>query len=318
MSREVVLVVSVQDYLHRPLIDLARHLYGEDVTIIPMRAWRRIDKIFLLKLLFWHLPFRITRIFTPSDLGGRLVRVILDLAGLLGIECCVVPAHNHPRHIDHPLPLHRRYVDLDRPRVIGGFSRRTRLIMNDDSMRRFFLSMGYDPRRLVRVNDWIGALYRRPEPVAHPLVFFTEVIQEIDRRLFEANLARVIRLVESGLVPRLHVKLHPREPSDMVERYRRELGRFASVEFIAEGVTSLDVINRSAVIMASFSTVLLEALWLGKRVVVLENPVFRETMLAWYLDDNNHVLFTDDLDLGVIGGWCDAGPRRDRAGPGRT
>jgi len=302
--RNAVLIVSVQDYLHRPLVDLARHLYGDDTVIIPMRAWRSIDKVFLFKLFFWYLPFTIKRIFTPSDLGGRLVRLILDYAALFGIESYVVPAHNHPFHLDVSLTLPQRYVDLSRPRVVGGFSKRTRLILNDRPMRDFFLAMRYEPHRLLVVDDWIGTLYRRDEAITYPVVFFTEVIQEIDRAQFERNLARVVRLLENGIVSRLFVKLHPREPAEFVARYRGELGRFPNTEFIDTRSRSFDVINRSAIIMASFSTVLLEALWLGKKVIVLDNAMFRNTMLNFYLVDGNHLLYDDRLEIDTLRRYC--------------
>jgi len=298
-------VLSVRDYLHRPLVDLARHLYGPDTEIIALRAWWRMDPRVLLALFVWYLPFRVTRIFTASDLGGRLMRIILDYAGLFGVDRYVVPAHNQVFALDERLPLHRRY-DLARPRAVGGFSRRARIIVNDEAMREFFLSMGFDPRRLLLLSDWIGALYRRPGPPTYSLVFFSEVVQEVDRRQFEVNLERVRRLVRGGLVERLHVKLHPREPADAVAVYRDALGGHAGVEFIDPATPSLEVVNRSAVVMACFSSVLLEALWLGKRIVVLDNDRVGQTMLAHYLRSRDHLVYADDLDDAALRRYCSA------------
>lgn len=295
---QTVLVVAVQDYLNRPLIALAKHLYGEETRVISMRAWRRIDKMFLLRLFFYELPFRIRRIFTPSDLGGRLVRILLDVARLLGVEVVVVPAHNHPWRREGPLPLWKRYVDLHALQVPGAFARDSKILINDLPMRQFFESLGYDRRRLVDVPDWVAAVYRRPAPVDFPLVFFTEVLEQIDADLCEAVVARLRGVLDGGLIEHLYVKLHPREPAGAAAWYRERLGTRATILEVAD---SIDVINRSAVVAACFSTVLLESLWLGKRVLLLDNPYYSKTMLRFYLAEDDFFVLGDDSDPACLG-----------------
>lgn len=301
----MILIVSVQDYLNRPLIALAKHLYGDDAPIVSMRAWRRIDKWFLVKLFLYYLPFRITKIFTPSDLGGRLVRLLLDLAVLRGVEVVVVPAHNHLWRRDPPLPLWRRYWDLHALQVPGSFAKRARIAINDEPMRRFFESLGTDPSRLVVVRDWLPTVYRRDEPLEYPIVFFTEVVQEIFPHLRATIVARIQQLLDEKIVTRLHVKLHPREPADAVASYRKAFAPYPGVSFIDPSIDSITVINRACVVMACFSTALLEGLWLGKRVIVLDNPRTRETMLRFYLDAererDDFLLYGDGTDIHSVG-----------------
>ncbi len=311
MRRPVVLVLSVRDYLHRPLIDLVRLRHGADTQIISMRAWRELDRWFLLRLLFFELPFRIGRIYTPSDLGGRLVRVIVDLAALLGIEVYVAPAHNHPYHRDQPIPLSRRYVDLHALQVVGGFARSSRIVINDPSMRAFFRELGYADRRLVDVPDWIARLFRRPLPTRYRFVFFTEVMQDIDPHTCDRNLQRIVHLLECGALPSLVVKFHPREPQEKIQEYRRAFAPWPQVSFIDLEAPSFDVINESDVIFASFSTALLEALWLGKQIVILDNPLYLNTMMRFYLDNPQryHVYDVDDMALAR---FLEAPPTADR------
>lgn len=288
------LVISVQDYLNRPLIALVKHLYGEDVPIITVRANRHINKWFVFKLFFYLLPFRLERIFTPSDLGGRMVRVLVDLAYLFGVEVIVVPAHNHVWHCDPPLPLYLRYIDLHALKVPGAFARHAKIVMNDEKMRDFFLSLGYNPRRLVMVPNWIQLAFKRTEPMTYPVVFFSEVMQEIDEGLRDSVIRRIRRLLDECIIDHLYVKLHPREPVAVETLYRELFGQYASVTFLSSEVDSTTVINRAGVVMACISTGLLEAIWLGRRVIVFDNSRYTDTMLRFYLDGEHFFVYGEE------------------------
>lgn len=294
----MVLVVAVEEYLCSPLIRLSGLLYPGCRDILGIKATRKLSPIFILKLFLWYLPFKARAVITPSDLGGRLVRLMLDWARLLGKEVLIVPVHNHPSHRDRPLPIVKRYLDLTTLRVVGGFARHSKIIVNDAPMREFFLGLGYAPERLVLMEGWITRLFREEQAARYPVVFFTEVLQEVCPEVFGKNAERVVSMLERGALRDLYIKFHPRESEEAIGFYRKTFGRFANAHFIEGPEDSMAIINRAGAVMASFSSVLLEGLWLGKKVIILDNPVFRQTLLNSYLQaGENHFVMGDNPDL---------------------
>lgn len=300
----LILVISVEHYLNEPLVALARREHGDGAEIVAVRANRHLDKRFVLRLFFWLLPFRLRAIYTPSDLGGRLVRLLVDLAALRGVPVYVVPAHNHVWHRDRRVVPWLRYIDLSVPRVVGGFARRSRIIVNDEPMRRFFESLGYNPGRLVMKPGWIESIYHQPRAAELPVVFFTEVLQELDTGLRDKVLAQVRALLDTGALDGLHVKLHPREPADVAARYHEVLGSHPAVTFIDPSRRSIDVINGTHVVMACLSTVLLEALWLKRNIIVLDNPFYRGSLLGCYLEQETFFVLGDETPPDEVRTYC--------------
>lgn len=298
----MTIVLAIKRYLVPHLLGLAERLSPEDKRL-ALEVNLGMSKYMLARLIAYYIPFRANRLIVPTDVGGRLIRMLIDWASLFNVDVIIAPAHNHRfKPCDERRYTLRGYLDRDYTPSIGSYARRAKIVVNDKNMLSFFKKMGYSGERLVLIDGWINMAMGTGDSggrVVYPLVVFTEALGNKELEEFKF-IDRVAKIASTATVDPVFIKFHPREERQVKERLKKAFSDVASVEFIEEDVESTEVISASAIVVAAYSTVLLEALWLGKKIMIIDNPVYRHTLLSEYLCKDNYIVVNDATSVAEL------------------
>ena len=294
----MTLIFAIQKYLTSTLYELSQ-LMNEEEQSLSFEINKNMDMKLLLKIVFYYLPFKAKRIIVPTDTGGRIIRFLLDLARIFNVDIFIAPVHNHEflKREDRRFFL-KSYLDLNYKPPIGSYAQKAKIIINDDSMLNFFLEMGYEKERLLTFNGWINkALNRKATNTTtrYPFVFFTEAFEDMNLNIL--NTKRIENLLNIDIVEKIYIKFHPREPSNIREYFKDYFKYNQKISFLSDSIESCGIIKNTDIIIAAYSTVLLEALWLDKKIVVLDNDFYKKTLLSYYINNNNCLILNERMSL---------------------
>lgn len=149
--------------------------------------------------------------------------------------------------------------------VPGDFARDFHVAVPGPALRNRYLASGLGADRIFETGnpayDSALALSREPPATPRELVFWTEVIHETYGAQYAESAFREVVAAGSELRLPVRVRLHPREPDEMIWRYMAVLGAHGHID---RGDPELAV-RAPAVHLAHFSTAL-------ERVAILYRP----------------------------------------------
>ncbi|HJQ10176.1 MAG TPA: hypothetical protein VJ840_04025 [Gemmatimonadaceae bacterium] len=179
-----------------------------------------------------------------SDIGGWRVRLAVREAEhrripillLLTVE---IPSEYHAtrgarlrKHLWWvPGPLGSAIFDATKP---GDFARAYYLAVPGAALRDRYRGFGVPHDRIFETGnpayDSVLELSRQPQTAITELTFWTEVIHETYGREYALSVFEsvVSAGAEAGL--RLRIRLHPREPADLIEEYGRLIGQKGRID----------------------------------------------------------------------------------------
>jgi hypothetical protein len=179
-----------------------------------------------------------------SDIGGWRVRLAVREAErrripillLLTVE---IPSEYHAtrgarlrKHLWWvPGPLGSAIFDATKP---GDFARAYYLAVPGAALRDRYLGFGVPHDRIFETGnpayDSVLELSRRPQTAITELTFWTEVIHETYGREYALSVFESVLSAgaEAGL--RLRIRLHPREPADLIDEYGRLVGQKGRID----------------------------------------------------------------------------------------
>ncbi len=294
----MTLIFAIQKYLTSILYELS-HLLNEKETSLPFEINKNIEKKLLFKIAFYYLPFKAKRIIVPTDTGGRIIRFLLDLARIFNVDIFIAPVHNHEiLKREKRRYFLRSYLNMNYNPPIGSYAQKAKIIINDDAMLKFFLEMGYERERLLILKGWINKAINRKAIKAtkrYPFVFFTEALEEMSLNILNTKI--IEKLLNIDIIERLYIKFHPRESLTVREYFKKYFEFNQKIRFLHNSLESFEIIKNTDIAIAAFSTVLLEALWLNKKIIILDNDFYKKTLLSYYIDKSNCIILNEKISL---------------------